>query len=169
MKMLQSNPLDDLIDRLEQDSKLYGLGHRNRFSKYRNLHIWLGLPAAILASLAASIQTASFPDDGGWGDTAKGVGLTLTWVVAVITAASTFVRPYELSNAHRTKATLYAVIRNKIFRVRALNRSDDELQQEINSLAIELEELLQSEPTLSDKRLEETRKILIEIGNSEAA
>lgn len=53
-----------------------------------------------------------------------------------------------------------------MFRIRALNKSDNELKQEIDSLAIEFEELHQSEPTLSDKRLEETRQGIENLGKS---
>lgn len=149
--------VDEAISKLIQDTdekcNISSLGHRDRFAKYRNLYAWLGLPAAVLAGIAAAVQTTSLSvDDVTIGNWVAGAAVVITWIVAALNASITFINPYAQSEAHRGKASKYAVLRSKMSRVQAIKKGD-ELSQEIESIVMEFEELQKAEPMLSADRI----------------
>jgi hypothetical protein len=154
-------PNSDLAERMKKDCKILGLGHRNRFTKYRDLHMRIGLPSALLATAAGAIQTVD--TTGGAELIAQipyvpHIGLALTWTVALLTATNSFVRPSETAQAHREKTGAFEALLSRIDRAVARKKDDDELQSELESVDKEIDALKMSEPILSDSRIEAIRK-----------
>lgn len=156
---------NELILRMEADCKIRGNAHRNRFSKYRDLHITIGLPSALLATAAGSLSTisanaAAQTAEFSWLEI---FGLSCTWSVALLTAANTFLRPYETSQGHREKAGSYDVLLGQIGRALEFAEGDDLIKQ-IEEIDYKIEELKLTEPFLSDKSIRKSKAALIQIG-----
>lgn len=155
----------ELIIRMETDCKIRGNAHRNRFTKYRNLHVRIGLPAALLATAAGSLATIS-ADEAALASHYSGLeiaGLICSWSVALFTAASTFLRPLETSQGHKEKAGAYDVLLGQIGRAVEYLK-EDELRKEIEAIDSKIDDLKKAEPFLSDKILRTSKISLIKAG-----
>ncbi len=152
---------NDLIYRMVTDCQIRGHAHRNRFSKYRNLHVNIGLPSAIVATIAGSLVTigVNIPTTTQNLSWLEILALATSWLVAALTSANTFLRPYETSQGHREKAGAYDVLLGKIGRVKAFEDRDN-LESKLEEIDSKIEELEISEPFLSDKRISESKKQL---------
>jgi len=154
--------LEKLIERMQTDCKIRGDGHRRQFTMYRKLHVIIGLPSALLATAAGSVATisASSADASGANLTLfEGIGLSLSWIVALLTAAHTFLRPHETSQGHREKASTYDVLLGRIDRALAF-AAPDEKQTQLEEIDMKIEELKLSEPILSDTQINKARENL---------
>ena len=156
--------ITDLVTRMKTDCKVRGMAHRNRFSFYRNIHILIGLPSALLATVAGSLATINADNV----TTASFTGfeiftLIITWTVALLTAANSFLNPHQMSLGHRDKATVYDVQLGKIDKAQAFLAADD-LRKQLEDIDAKIEELKLSEPILSDTRISITKKALITSG-----
>ncbi|MFH2057697.1 MAG: SLATT domain-containing protein [Pseudomonadota bacterium] len=156
----------ELILRMEADCKIRGNAHRNLFTSFRTWHIRLGLPSALLATAAGSLATIT-ADAASLASQYSGfeiAGLICTWTVALFTAANTFIRPQEASQGHREKAGAYDVLLGQIGRACEYLK-DDDLKKKIEAIDLKIEELKQSDPFLSDKKIRESKKILMQNGD----
>lgn len=157
-----------LIIRMEDECKILAHAHRNRFTKYRNLHVRLGLPSALLATAAGSLTTlsaeaASVASQFTWLEIS---GLFCTWTVALFTAATTFLRPQETSQGHKDKAGAYEVLLAEIGRACEF-LSVEERRKEVEKIDIEMGKLKQAEPFLSDTRIRKSKEELRKHGELE--
>ncbi len=154
---------NELILRMEADCKILGHAHRNRFTSYRNLYIRLGLPAALLATAAGSLTTISADAAAeaaqySWLEIA---GISCTWAVALCTAATSFLRPQEISQGHKEKAGSYDVLLSQIGRSCEYLSPEEELKKDIERIDIEIGKLKKAEPFLSGTRIRKSKNILI--------
>ncbi|MCV6610508.1 MAG: SLATT domain-containing protein [Amphritea sp.] len=156
--------VDALITRMKEDCKIRGNAHRNRFSFYRQIHISIGLPSALLATVAGSVATINANNAGDDVFSALDIiSLLVAWVVALLTAANSFLNPHQTSQSHRDKATGYDVQFGKIGRAQAFLQNDD-LKNQLEEIDARIEELKLSEPILSDRQIAKTKQALMQSG-----
>jgi len=154
-----------LIIDMENDCKVLAHAHRNNFSRFKNLHIRLGLPAALLATAAGSLTTIASNEAGVSGDYSfmELAGLLCTWTVALFTAATTFLRPQEVSQGHKEKAGAYEVLLTQI-RVACEYLSNEDRRAEVERISEEMGKLKQAEPFLSNVCIVKSKEELTKRG-----
>ena len=57
--------IENLLDSMRRSCDVFGTAYRNRFAKYRNLHMRLGLPAIVISAMVATGASALTPSDEG--------------------------------------------------------------------------------------------------------
>ncbi len=146
---------------MEIDCKIRGHAHRSRFSKYRNLHVNIGLPSAIAATMTGALVTVGVntPKTTDELTLIEIFALALSWLVAALTATNSFLKPYETSQGHIEKSVAYDVLLSRIGKAQVLN-ADDEQAAKLEEITQEIEKLKKSEPFLGNKRIEQSRKQL---------
>jgi hypothetical protein len=151
---------ENLISYLKDTCKIRSNAHRHKFKYYRKIHITIGLPSALLATLAGSIATINAGNEAEASfSLLEIISVAVTWAVALLASANSFLNPHQTSLGHRDKATGYDVQLGKIFKAEAF-KEGDELEKELGAIHEKIEELQQSEPILSDSRINKTKKLL---------
>jgi hypothetical protein len=105
------------LERIEEDCIHSGKSHFNAHERWSRYHYWLGIPAVVFSSIAGLAFFKDYPEIGG----------TLSAMVAVLTALSTFLKPYERAAAHKSSGDQYLSLRNdaRVFRMIKLNNTCD--------------------------------------------
>ena len=105
---------------------------------WSRFHLWVGIPTAVLATIAGTIAFASFQ----YGNTIAGI---LSIIVTVLSAMATFLNPKECSNAYLKAGNDYDSLlsRVRIFRTIQCRReqSVDILADKLNDFANERDRL----------------------------
>jgi hypothetical protein len=91
--------------RIIEDSLYSARGHFAASSRWSTLHFWIGLIATIFAAAAG---TSAFTKSEE-GSTIAGV---LSFVVAILTATITFIKPNNRASRHLEAANKYLSLRN---------------------------------------------------------
>lgn len=128
--------------RIEEDSLHSSKGHYNASARWQDVHLWIGIPNAILAAIAG---VSAF----------KGCDLlagALALSVAAITAVSTFLNPGDRSAAHTRCGGEYHSLRNRarIF-INIVSKqcdSRDEISSKFEELAFKRDELNATSPQI---------------------
>lgn len=89
--------------RIKEDSLLSAKGHYNVAARWQYVHLWIGIPNAVLAAIAglSAFQGCDL------------VAGALAILVAAITSISTFLNPSGRSSVHKRCAAEYHALRNK--------------------------------------------------------
>lgn len=100
--------LADEALRVEEDTEHSFKGHYNAAARWARYHLWIGVPAALLAAVAGA---AAFRDSPEWAG-------PLALVSTALTTLLTFLKPSERSEMHKTAGGRYQALRNqaRIFR-----------------------------------------------------
>lgn len=111
--------------RIEEDCIHSGKSHFNAHERWTSYHYWLGIPSVIFSSIAGLAYFQDYPEFGG----------LLSAIVAVLTALSTFLKPYERAAAHKSSGDQYLSLRNdaRVFRTIKLQGACD-IQSAVNGL-----------------------------------
>jgi hypothetical protein len=114
------------LERIEEDCIHSGKSHFNAHERWGRYHYWLGIPAVVLSSVAGLAFFKDYPEIGG----------ALSAIVAVLTALSTFLKPYERADSHKGAGDQYLSLRNdaRVFREIKLTYACD-AQSAIDGLA----------------------------------
>ena len=106
--------------RIEEDCLYSGKSHFYAGQRWTSLHLWIGIPAAVLAAIAG----ASALSDFAYHSTVAG---TLSILVAALTAVATFVNPSERAITHKNAGNKYNSLRNRarVFRSVELPTGND--------------------------------------------
>lgn len=107
------------LERIEEDCIHSGKAHFNAHERWSRFHYWLGIPAVILSSIAGLAFFQDYPEIGG----------AIASIVAVLTALSTFLKPFERAASHKSSGDQYLSLRNdtRVFRqIRLENACDDQ-------------------------------------------
>lgn len=133
------------LERIEEDCIHSGKSHFNAHERWSGYHYWLGIPAVILSSVAGLAFFKDYPEFGG----------ALSAVVAVLTALSTFLKPYERAASHKGSGDQYLSLRNdaRVFREIKLAYACDD-QSAVDGLAEftkRRNELNQASPQFSNR------------------
>lgn len=149
----------DVVQRITRDCQIFSSAHRRRFSFFHNLHLYLGLPSALLASVAGSLATIG-ADDAEMASHISLVelaGLSCSWLVALLTASITFFRPLESGLGHREKAACYEVLLAQLQRHCEFSPAE-ELAEKIEVIDTEIGNLKKSEPFLTTQQISHSIK-----------
>lgn len=146
-------PTTAFTQRMKRDCLVRGSAHRISFTRFREIHMWIGLPSALLATLAGSLATVNAGGAGNTGFSAMEIGsLVVTWTVALLASANSFLSPHQSALGHRDKATAYDVIMSDIERASAFLK-DEQLTDKLKELDQKISELKVTEPILSSKMI----------------
>ena len=89
--------------RVEEDALYSARGHFEAASLWSKVHLCLGVPAALFATLAG---VSALKDD-------PVVAVILSIIVATITAILTFLNPQQRSSTHHTAGARFNIVRNE--------------------------------------------------------
>ncbi len=126
-------------DRIEEDCLISGKSQLNTSDIWRIWHYGLGIPATILAALAAA-------------DLLDGSSLSQfsAALAACVFAISTFLNPSEKSSAHQVAGNQYLALAKRVRRFREIDISSisepDEVRGRLEELAQERDSLNESSP-----------------------
>jgi len=131
--------------RIEESSLYSSKAHFCAAALWRRLHFYLGLPATLLAAVAAASAFSQF-------DTGHSVGGWISICVAALSALSTFLNPNEKAAAHFVAGNNFDALQSKarIFWTVDCrgNDSDQVLTNRLKDLAEEKSELNRKSPQI---------------------
>lgn len=146
--------------RVEEDGLYSSKGHYAAADWWRNVHLWIGVPTAILTGLAGAVIV-------GGPSEVRGVSLNLVFGLiaiagAVSTAVMTFLGPEKRSAAHQAAADGYNALKGRARRLHELDVhrpfADDELSDRLEALVKERDDLNRSSPLVPTKAFDRARK-----------
>lgn len=131
--------------RIEEDSLYSAKGHFYAGQFWVNIHLWIGVPAAILAAIAGASALSQF-------DYHNVIAGVLSIMVAALTAVATFLNPNEKANMHQVAGNNYNSLRNRarIFSEIEIENITDEklLVKELKGLNSERDKLNKESPQI---------------------
>lgn len=100
--------------RIEEDAEHSAKGHYNANDRWGHYHIYLGLPAALIAALAGAFAFKNIPEVAG----------TLAIFSTALTTILTFLKPSERAELHKASAGQYHMLRNQTRLFREIELGD---------------------------------------------
>ncbi len=144
--------LADEASRVEEDTEHSFKGHYNAAARWGRYHLWIGLPAALLAATAGA---AAFRDQPDWAG-------ALALVSTALTTVLTFLKPSERSEMHKAVAGQYQSLRNqaRIFREIGLldGMAPEEAKSRLFALTETRDELNQRAPAIARGDYEQAKQ-----------
>lgn len=94
--------------RIEEDAEYSAKSHFDAAARWRRVHLWVGLPAAILAAIAGVSAFRDYADAAG----------AISIIVAALASVSTFLNPGDKASTHHATGNSYLALRNqaRVFR-----------------------------------------------------
>ncbi|PIR85045.1 hypothetical protein COU15_02625 [Candidatus Kaiserbacteria bacterium CG10_big_fil_rev_8_21_14_0_10_45_20] len=130
--------------RIEEDSLYSSKGHFYAAQFWTNLHLWIGVPATILAAVAGASALSQF-------DNHQIIAGVLAILVAALSAVSTFINPNENAAIHHNAGNRYNSLKNRarIFSEIDVDvESDEDLLVKLRTLSAERDELNEKSPQI---------------------
>lgn len=130
--------------RIEEATTHSSKGHFAAAAAWRGMHVSLGIPTTILASIAAASAFSKV-------DSAHSITGWISIAVAVMSALTTFLNPSAKANAHCAAGNTYGALRDKtrIYRtIELLNEPDEALAKRLHQLSNEKNDLNQKSPQI---------------------
>jgi len=93
------------VKRIEEDSLYSSKSHFYTAQFWSNLHLWLGIPAAVLAAVAGASALSEFNNHSL-------VAGSLAIIVSALSAVNVFLNPNEKANSHHNAGNQYNTLRN---------------------------------------------------------
>lgn len=90
--------------RIEESTRYSAKGHFAAAQFWTNFHLWIGIPAAILAAISAASALA-------YSNIVAGI---LSIIVAGLSAVTTFLNPNEKASVHLNSGNNYDALQNKV-------------------------------------------------------
>ena len=137
--------------RIEEDCTYSSKSHYNAAAYWSRIHLWIGVPTAMLAAIASG---TAFGDQG---TIAGCIGI----IVTALTALSTFLDPSGKNNAHRSAGNQYLALKNitRIFRELELpGGNQEELKKRIKELAAQRDNLNEASPRIPESSFAKAKK-----------
>lgn len=145
--------------RIGEDSLYSAKGHFYAGQHWVNIHLWIGVPATILAAIAGASALSQFD----YHNVVTGV---LSIMVAALTAVATFLNPNEKASMHQVAGNSYNSLRNRarIFReIEMGNIADDKLLvKELKDLNSERDKLNKESPQIPKWAYKKARRSIEE-------
>ena len=142
-------------ERIVEDSLYSAKGHFEAASKWRKMHLWLGLPAAVLAALSGVSALTQF-------DYHNILAAFLAILVTALTSVITFLNPNEKASSHQDAGNKYNSLRNKVRIFHEIDcrgkSSAEELTERLKEFANLRDELNQNSPQIPREAYEKARK-----------
>jgi hypothetical protein len=127
--------------RIEEDCIYSSKGHFNSAEFWARIHLWIGIPTAVLSAIASGSAFQNLGQVAG----------SLAIIVTALTAVATFLDPNQRAAAHRTAGNQYLSLRNltRIFRELEIeNGAADDLKARITQLAANRDSLNEACPSI---------------------
>lgn len=145
--------------RIENDVHYSAKGHYEEANYWSRLHLLLGIPAAIMSAIAGVSALAQF-------DYHATVAGCLAIIVAALSAITTFLHPDSKATTHQSAGSKYTTLRNKVRAFSHLDvyvgQSEQELLEQLKSLAAQRDELNEASLPISDRAYKSARKKIVE-------
>jgi len=90
--------------RIEEDSIYSSKSHFNTARFWSNLHLWLGVPAVMLAAVASAFAFSEYDNHGLVG--------FLAIIASALSAVNIFLNPNEKANSHHNAGNQYNALKN---------------------------------------------------------
>ncbi len=140
------------LQRIEEDCIYSGKSHFNAGERWNSYHLWLGVPAVVVTTLAGTTFLTDRPNLAG--------GLSL--LAALLTALVTFLKPSERALAHKSSGDQYLNLRNdaRVLRTVRLNAASDEATAiaSLDEIVKRRNELNQVSPQFARRDFEKARR-----------
>lgn len=120
--------LADEARRVEEDTEHSFKGHYNAAVRWGRYHLWIGLPAALVAAIAGA---AAFKGEPQWAG-------ALALVSTALTTVLTFLKPSERAEMHKAVAGQYQALRNKARIFREIGLLDGAVPEKAKTRLFEL-------------------------------
>jgi len=120
--------LADEARRIEEDTEHSFKGHYNAAARWGRYHLWIGLPAALVAAVAGASAFKGHPEWAG----------ALALVSTALTTVLTFLKPSERAEMHKAVAGQYHALRNQARIFREIGLLDGLMIEEAKSRLFEL-------------------------------
>lgn len=91
------------LSRIEEDSIWTSKGHFNAADRWSRIHLWIGIPSALLAAAAGASAWKNQPEVAG----------VLALVSGAMTALLTFLNPQARHAAHQQAGSRFIALRNE--------------------------------------------------------
>lgn len=91
------------LHRIEEDAIWTSKAHFNAADRWSHAHLWIGIPAALMAAVAGASAWKNQPDMAGW----------LALVSGALTALLTFLNPQARHAAHQQAGSRFVTLRNE--------------------------------------------------------
>lgn len=155
-----SRSKDEIIKeckRIEESCLFSSKGHFQAAEKLTNLHLWLGLPIAILSAVASVLAFSQQYLIAGF----------ISLLIAILSAILTFINPNEKATIHQNAGNNYDALLNKarIFRTIecwAENLSDQVLSERVKEISDEKNRLNRSSPHIPNSAYKAAKKAIEE-------
>lgn len=136
-----TNAVINEAHRIEEDATHSMKGHFNAGSCWARVHLYLGLPSAILAGWAGVEAFSSNP----------AFTAILALLSAALTSTITFLSPQKIADSHKTVGREYNILKNDVRRFREIDfllLDDDAMTQAISELADKRDALNSMSPAI---------------------
>lgn len=100
--------------RIEEDTEHSAKGHYNAGDRWGHYHLYLGLPAALIAAVAGAAAFKNHPELAG----------SLALLSTALTTVLTFLKPSERAEMHKAAAGQYHALRNQTRLFREIELAD---------------------------------------------
>jgi len=151
--------MQEEAQRIENDVHYSAKGHYEEANYWSRLHLLLGIPTAIMSAIAGISALAQF-------DHHAIIAGCLAIIVAALSAISTFVHPDGKATTHQSTGSKYTTLRNKVRAFSHLDvhvgQSEQELLEQLKSLAAQRDELNEASLPISDRAYKRARKNILE-------
>lgn len=148
----RNRALSDESKRIEEDATYSSKGHFEDAQKWSTVHLWLGIPTAIIAGISGVFAFNEETLLAG----------ALAIIAGMLASLSTFLNPSEKASTHHNAGVMFNSLRNKARIFREIDLKKDvpyDVQSErIKELASRKDELNESSPQISRNAFERTRK-----------
>ncbi len=146
--------------RIEEDAEHSSKGHYNAGDRWGRYHLFLGLPAAIVAAIAGAAAFKDCPELAG----------SLALVSTALTTVLTFLKPSERAEMHKSVGSQYHTLRNQTRIFREIELSDgldaETAKERLLELARIRDELNAASPGIPRRDYEKAKQD-IDAGNSQ--
>ena len=142
------------LRRVEEDSLYSEKGHFSAATRWNNLMLWLGAPAAVMAGVSGVSALSKFDNH----DIVAGV---LALLVAGLTALTTFLNPSDRATTHHAFGNRYNSLRNRAritAEVDAPTIAIGKLRTTVDSYAAERDDLNAKAPQIPPWAFKKARK-----------
>lgn len=129
--------------RIEEDSLYSSKGHFYASQFWSNLHLWIGIPASIMAAIAGASALSQF-------DYHEIIAGVLAIVVSAFSAVATFINPNEKAKEHLALGNMYNNLRKES---RTFCNIDADMCSE-NDLLVKLKSLSQQQNDLNSRPIQ---------------
>lgn len=146
--------------RVEEDTLHSSKGHYAAAERWRNLHLWIGVPTAISTGIAGVVVVGGPAEVGGVPlDAVFGL---VAIAGAVATAMMTFLTPDRQRSAHQTAADKYNTIKGRARRFYEIDVhrlfDDEQLSARLDALIEERDGLYESSPLIPSSAYEKGKR-----------